>query len=111
MTSARWKILGAVFETIHPMTVPEVARMMGQSRQAVQRLSNAMQEEGLLDTQPNPDHKRAKKLVLTEHGKEIYAQVMQKQIPWVNSIAEEFNAAELILAGSVLRRLLCRFDG
>jgi DNA-binding MarR family transcriptional regulator len=110
LTSARWKVLGALFETPHPITVPEIARMMGQSRQAVQRLSNEMKEEGLIDAQANPYHKRAKLLTLTESGKEIYRLVMQKQIPWVNSIASEFKASDLKLASSVLQKLITRFE-
>ncbi len=110
LTSARWKVLGALFETSGALTVPEIARMMGQSRQAVQRLSNEMKEEGLVETQTNPDHKRAKKLVLSENGKAIYALVMHRQIPWVNSIADQFEASELELASSVLQKLICQFD-
>lgn len=110
LTSARWKVLGALFEVSAPMTVPDIARMMGQSRQAVQRLSNEMKEEGLLTTQPNPDHKRANLLTLTDSGKKVYAQVMQKQTPWVNSIANEFKESDLELASSVLQKLISRFE-
>jgi len=110
VTSARWKVLGALSNSPGPLTVPDIARMMGQSRQAVQRLSNELQEEGLLTVQPNPKHKRAKLLALTDSGKEVYRLVMQKQIPWVNSIANEFNEADLQLASSVLQKLISRFD-
>ncbi len=110
LTSARWKVLGALFETGSSMTVPDIARMMGQSRQAIQRLSNEMKEEGLLETEDNPEHKRAKLLVLTDSGKEIYALVMKKQIPWVNSIANEFKASDLKLASSVLQKLISHFE-
>ncbi len=110
LTSARWKILGALFETSYPMTVSDIARMMGQSRQAVQRISNDMKEEGLLDAQINPDHNRAKKLVLTEKGREVYILVMHKQIPWANSIADEFNISDLKLASLVLQKLISRFE-
>ncbi len=110
VTSARWKVLGAISEMGEPMTVPDIARMMGQSRQAVQRLANEMREEGLLTTQDNPGHKRAKLLNLTAKGKDVYGRVMEKQIPWVNSIADEFEEADLVLASAVLQKLIGRFD-
>ena len=110
LSSARWKILGALSEGDDLMTVPDIARMMGQSRQAVQRLSNEMKVEGLLATKTNPNHKRAKLLTLTDSGKESYALAMQKQIPWVNSIANEFNESDLKLVASVLQKLNGRFD-
>ena len=42
LTSARWKVLGALSNGLEAMTVSDIARMMGQSRQAVQRLSRRM---------------------------------------------------------------------
>ena len=46
LTSARWKILGALSYESTAMTVPDIARAMGQSRQAVQRLANEMTKDG-----------------------------------------------------------------
>ena len=109
LTSARWKVLGALSNS-GPMTVPDIARMMGQSRQAVQRLTNELVNDGLLATQINPGHRRAKFLVLTDDGKHAYEQAMQKQVPWVNSIANEFKEADLKLASSVLQKLIARLD-
>jgi len=110
LTSARWKVLGALAYAMTPMTVPDIARTMGQSRQAVQRVSNEMVTSGLLITQPNPDHQRAKYLVLTESGKQAYEQAMQKQMPWVNSLADGINEADLELVSSVLEKLSQQFE-
>ena len=60
LSSARWKILGALALSSQPMTVPKIANTMGQTRQSVQRLADAMQRDGFLDYQDNPYHKRAK---------------------------------------------------
>ncbi|TQV89546.1 MarR family winged helix-turn-helix transcriptional regulator [Aliikangiella coralliicola] len=110
LTSARWKVLGALSNGPGPMTVSDIARMMGQSRQAVQRLSNEMIQAGLLETQPNPKHQRAKLMKLTGKGKRAYEQAMQKQIPWVNSIAENFKEKELKLVSSLLEKLISQLD-
>ncbi len=110
LTSARWKVLGALSSRLEPMTVPDIARAMGQSRQAVQRLSNEMVKDGLLVTQVNPDHQRAKFLILTDSGKSAYEQAMQKQIPWVNSIASELEEVDLEATSSVLKKLIAHLD-
>lgn len=105
LTSARWKILGALSNQSGLMTVSDIARMMGQSRQAVQRVSNEMIKDGLLVTQDNPNHQRAKFLKLTSDGKDAFIQAMQKQAPWVNAIANEFKQSDLELVSSVLLKL------
>ena len=95
LTSARWKILGALSYGDKALTVPDIARAMGQTRQAVQRLVNEMMEDGLLETMDNPKHKRAKLLSLTEKGQDTFRKVMEKQIPWVNSMAQDIQAEDL----------------
>lgn len=110
LTSARWKVLGAISRSDHLMTVPDIARMMGQSRQAVQRLFNELKGEGLLDTQSNPNHKRAKFLVLTEKGDQVCAQLDEKQIPWVNLLADELKSADLALTSSVLQGVIAQLE-
>ncbi|MCH9697849.1 MAG: MarR family transcriptional regulator [Gammaproteobacteria bacterium] len=110
LTSARWKVLGALSSGLGPMTVPDIARAMGQSRQAVQRLSNEMVKDGLLMTQINPGHQRAKFLILTDHGKRAYENAMQKQIPWVNAIASELKEADLEVTSSILKKLIAHLD-
>ena len=110
LTSARWKVLGALSYGPGSMTVSEIARTMGQSRQAVQRLSNDMIKDGLLMTHQNPDHKRAKLLMLTDKGKHAYELAMLKQIPWVNSLASETKKADLELASSVLQKFIRQLE-
>ena len=110
LTSARWKVLGALSNGLEAMTVSDIARMMGQSRQAVQRLSNEMLKDGLLEAQINPKHQRAKLMKLTEKGIQAYEQAMQKQVPWVNRIASDFEEKDLKLASSILEKLVRQLD-
>ncbi len=105
LTSARWKVLGALANGVEAMTVPDIAREMGQSRQAVQRLANEMIKDELLESRPNPHHERAKLLQLTDKGKEIFSQIMDKQAPWANAIAEDINEIDLTVVASTLKAL------
>lgn len=95
ITSARWKVLGALSNGDKALTVSEIARKMGQSRQSVQRLTNEMVKDGLLETQHNPNHERAKLHILTGKGQDTFEKIMDKQIPWVNSIASEIKETDL----------------
>jgi len=106
LSSARWKILGAISMSLIPLTVPQIARNMGQTRQAVQRLVNEMESDGLLSFKNNPHHKKAKLLVLTLEGMNTYEQLTQKQIPWANAIAGKVSDSELKLTASVLQKLI-----
>lgn len=105
LTSARWKILGALSDATKPMTVPDIAREMGQSRQAVQRLANEMIKDGLIATRHNPKHERAKLLYRTDKGEKAFKKIMSKQIPWVNSIANGIERSDLLAVEKTLKKL------
>ena len=61
-------VLNAVVEADLPPTVPQIGRSFGQPRQLVQRAANALVASGLIESMPNPDHKRAVLLRATEAG-------------------------------------------
>ena len=62
---------------------------MGQSRQRVQRLSDAMEKTGLLSYQDNPYHEKAKLVALTPRRKAVIQSLELKQIPWANTNSAE----------------------
>jgi DNA-binding MarR family transcriptional regulator len=110
VTSARWKILGALFLAGEPQTVPQIARRMGLTRQAVQRLVDAMHKDRLILFQKNPDHERAKLIELTELGKDIFLKLDEKQIKWANSRSANITQTELETTLSVLKRISDTID-
>ncbi|ROO89152.1 DNA-binding MarR family transcriptional regulator [Actinocorallia herbida] len=66
LTAARWQVLGAVVSS--PLTVSDIARAMGITRQSVQRVAALLVEDGLAEYLPNPSHKRAHLLRPTDRG-------------------------------------------
>lgn len=110
LSSARWKILGAIEVQNMPLTVPQIARLMGQSRQAVQKVVNAMHKDGFLALENNPDHKRAKLVLLTNKGKEVYSNLEKKQIPWANQCSDRLNATELKTTLATLQNISHHFE-
>ena len=111
LTSARWKVLGALAYSKVPMTVPQIAHTMGQTRQSVQRLADAMEKDGLLSYQNNPYHKKAKLVALSARGKEVFELLDQQQIPWADRNSAGISTADMQVALSVLRKMVQRFEG
>jgi len=107
LSSARWQVLSAVARSVQPMPVAWVARDMGLTRQSVQRVADDLEAAGLISFQPNPHHKRAPVLLLTEKGQRAFAAITAKQVPWVNRLAEEAKVGEIETAIDILQ-MLCR---
>ncbi len=103
ITSARWQVFGAIDQ--QPRTVSQIARHYELSRQGVLWTVNAMCKQGLLELIDNPDHRRAKLVDFSEHGREVYASLTKKQAEWSNHLAKNFTNEELALTCSVVRRL------
>jgi len=61
-------VLTAVVEAERLPTVSQIGRSLGHPRQLIQRAANALLTKGLIETLPNPDHKRAALLRATRTG-------------------------------------------
>ena len=73
LTSARWQVLGAIAPPPLRCRSRIIARNMGLTRQAVQRLANDLERDGLIRFATNPHHERAKLVMLTEAGSGAFA--------------------------------------
>jgi DNA-binding MarR family transcriptional regulator len=102
LTSARWQVLGAVAASPVPLPVSHLARNMGLTRQAVQRLANELEQDGLIRFAPNPHHERAKLVIMTDRGIRAFTMAMARQVPWANRIAKGIDAIELATAVRVV---------
>lgn len=73
LTAARWQVLGAVLG--QPRSVSGIARVMGITRQSVQRIADLLVDEGLAAYRPNPAHRRAKLLATTGAGRDAVRRI------------------------------------
>ena len=105
LTSARWQVLGAVAAAPLPLSVAQIARSMGLTRQAVQRLANDMESDGLLRFASNPNHQRAKLVVMTARGEAAYGAAMKRQAPWAQALAQSLSAQQIAGATVILKQL------
>jgi DNA-binding MarR family transcriptional regulator len=110
LTSARWQVLGAINASAVPLPIAHLARNMGLSRQAVQRLANEMRKDGLLRFESNPHHERAKLLLMTDQGKTAFLSAMAKQRRWAESMAEGLSIQSVVDASRVLYELRHRLE-
>lgn len=110
LTSARWQVLGAIAFAGAPEPVANIARNMGLTRQAVQRVVNELEAEGFLTFAPNPHHQRAKLVVLSKTGAKAFQAAARRQAPWANQLARRIPARDIQTALGVVREIATRLE-
>ena len=108
LTSARWQVIGAA--ALSPLPVAAIARNMGLTRQAVQRVANDLAQAGFVRFAPNPHHQRAKLVVLTASGTAAFRAAIARQVPWANRIAADLDPRRIKAARAILRSIAQRLD-
>lgn len=108
LSSARWQVMGAIEAA--PLPVAQIARNMGLTRQAVQRVTNVLADEGLVEFADNPNHRRAKLVRLTAGGKAALEEVGRRQVEWSNRLAAGLAADVIEEALAVMRTLRQRLE-
>lgn len=103
-TTARWRVLAAVED--EPRTVAQIARAWSLARQSVQRIADALEQDGLITYEDNPDHQRAKLLRLTRKGTQALAHIQTAQQRWANELGKQIGVAELHAANETLANVL-----
>jgi DNA-binding MarR family transcriptional regulator len=110
LTSARWQILGTIVAADRPQPVAWLARDMGGNRQNVQRIVNDLEQEGFVEFRPNPHHRRAQLVVLTEKGRKAFDAAMRLQARWVNELTEGLRVEEIETTRSIVSALRKRLE-
>lgn len=111
LTSARWQILGAIVAADRPQPVAWLARDLGANRQNVQRIVNDLAAEGLVRFEPNPHHRRAQLVVLTDRGQQTFDDAIGFYDPRVNALADGLPLEDIRMAGRVMKALRKKFEG
>lgn len=110
LTSARWQVLGAIALADRPLTVPQIARRMGLTRQSVHATVKRLVRDGLLELAPNDDHRRSQLVSLTQLGRATYSAIDRRQAAWVNRLAGGIGRSDLETTARVLDELSRRLD-
>ncbi|MFJ3200103.1 MarR family winged helix-turn-helix transcriptional regulator [Streptomyces sp. NPDC086989] len=108
LTAAWWQVLGAALR--EPLPVAGIARVMGITRQSVQRIADLLVAKGLAAYVPNPAHRRAKLLRPTEEGRAAVARITPAHAALADRLAEELGEAAFAETVQVLDRLTTALD-
>jgi DNA-binding MarR family transcriptional regulator len=103
--------MGAAALSPVPLSVAAIARNMGLTRQAVQRVADDLERVGFVRFAPNPHHQRAKLVVLTASGTAAYRAATARQVPWANRLAAGLDRRRIRAATAALRAIAQRLDG
>lgn len=104
-TQARWQVLSAA-SSEPPLSVPQIARRLGVTRQAVQRIADLLAEEDLAAFADNPDHKASPHLVPTKTGQEILGRLTKAARAGHQELAAALDGIDLGVLRRDLRSLL-----
>jgi DNA-binding MarR family transcriptional regulator len=111
LTSARWQLLGGIADHEEPLSVAQLAREIGVTRQSVQRIANELESEGVIVFRPNPRHKRAQLVELTSHGRTLFERSMELQRPWATALGRNLTTSQVSEACKALGALLTALKG
>jgi DNA-binding MarR family transcriptional regulator len=92
-TSARWQVLAAIEGA--PATVADIARTLTLARQSVQRVADALAEQGIVTYIDNPRHRRARLVAMTPRGRAALTDIQSRQRGWADAIGAELGEAQL----------------
>jgi DNA-binding MarR family transcriptional regulator len=103
-TQARWQVMSAASD--RPHTVPQIARVLGVTRQNVQRIADLLVAEGSAEYQENPDHRVSPHLVLTKRGRSALDQLTKAASGYHARLARKLSPSDVAAIHRGLRRLL-----
>jgi DNA-binding MarR family transcriptional regulator len=98
-------VLASVVLAAEPPTVARIARSLGYSRQAVQRVADVLANEGHVLYVDNPNHKTSRQLVATDLGRRVYEQANNESAEWTKRISLGLDPASLARTLEDLRQI------
>ena len=93
LTGAWWQVLASVLR--EPMSVADISRFIGNTRQAVQRIADRLVDEGLVEFHDNPAHARAKLLAPTEKGRSAVRAIAPAHVEHADRLATAYGKDKL----------------
>lgn len=110
LSNARLVALAKASRLAAPEPVARLARLMGMSRQNLQRLVNELVIDRLVRLEENPHHRRAPLVVVTSRGRRVLAEAQRRQVPFTNVLARGLSTEEIATAARVTHTLKARLD-
>jgi DNA-binding MarR family transcriptional regulator len=102
-SSARWRVLRAIDDG--HTSVADAARFMGSSRQSVQRLADALIDEGLVEAAGQDDDRRLKVLRLTAEGQRVHDALEENFDVWAGRLLAHIRPDDLAAVSQGLEQI------
>ena len=103
-TQARWQVMSAA--SADALTVPQIARRLGVSRQNVQRIADLLVAENWASFEANPDHRGSPYLILNPRGRDALAKITKAAASSHAAIARKLAGTDIGALHRGLRRLI-----
>lgn len=110
LTAARWQVLGAIALAEQPLTVPQIARRMGLTRQSVHASVSRLVRDDVVRLIANADHRRSQRVELTSLGDRTYRSINARQTTWIESLIADVPQSSLAATASTLAELCVRLE-
>ncbi len=85
--------------------MPQIARARYVSRQHIQSIVNDLLTRGLVETTPNPAHRRSHLIALTDAGHELIHEVIERERAIIEPLAATVDVAGIRNATTTLAAL------
>jgi len=99
----------AVLEFLYPdqaLPVPEIAARYNVTRQHVQVTVNRLLDKGLVETRPNPAHKRSPHIRLAPSGHALFRKIRARDTAFIDRLFTDVPATHQRTTRNTLRKLL-----
>lgn len=108
-TQPRWQVLRAA--SGGTLSVPQIARRLGVTRQHVQRIADALVAESLACYLVNPDHKTSNRLALTSGGRKALETITSNSAEYGRVLASRLHGFDLSYLLASLKTLSAALAG
>ena len=94
-----------------PLTVPQIARLKGVSRQHIQLVVNALAKQGHAAIAANPQDARSPVVEITKAGRALYRKIVVREMTILSAFAERFSASDLAVTRRSLDEIKKTLEG
>lgn len=105
LTSARWQVLAMAGFRDPPGSVSDLARGLSLTRQSVQRVVDELTRDGMVSSEVNPAHARARLITVTPKGRAALDAAEALRLPWTEGLARQLAAHDAAAAEALLQAL------
>ncbi len=86
VSTARWMTIATIRN--QPMTLAQIARRLGVSRQNVRQTVQRLEEQGLVERQENPEHRRSALVAITTKGGIVMDTLRERQAELTHQLTD-----------------------